>query len=218
MGAGGGILITAILSGFIPTTSLFPVQNIILLFSSLSRTFFYWQDINWKIAWPFILGLAMGCFAGAAIYVQLPEKTLSFLIAISMLLFTWGPGKGEWLTRFLGLRVLLGAIHGFISSVTGTGGLLQATFARIGLSKNPRIATFAVVISFSNVWRGIAYALFGASILPYWKLILIAIPIAFAGSWLGKKIGDLIPEKAFDILFKTIVTLFALRLLYKALF
>lgn len=216
-GAGGGMLITAVLSGFIPAPALIPVQNLILLMSSGSRAVLYRKDINWTMAWPFILGLGIGSFLGAGIYVHLPEKLLNILLATVMLYFSWGPGRGQWLQQFSGLRILMGAFHGFLSSLTGVGGLLQGTFARMPMSKNARIGTFAVVISSNNIWRGIAYAILGINLLPYFPLILAAVPIAIAGSAVGKKFTDHISERAFDILFKTIVTLFAARLLYKAL-
>lgn len=214
-GAGGGMLITAILSGFLPAPALIPVQNLILLMSSGSRVYFYRKDINWHIAWPFMVGLGIGSFLGAAIYVHLPEKALSLLLACVMLFFTWGPGRGEWLQQFSGLRILMGTFHGFLSSLTGVGGLLQGTFARMPMPKNARIGTFAAVISSNNIWRGIAYAILGVNLLPYLVLILLAIPIAIGGSYVGKQLTDHISERAFDILFKTVVTLFAARLLYK---
>lgn len=216
-GAGGGIIITAVLSGFIPATALIPVQNLILLLSSGSRAVMYRKDIDWKMAWPFIAGLGVGSFLGAAIYVQLPEKALNLLLAAVMLFFTWGPGKGQWLSQFKGLRLILGACHGFLSSLTGVGGLLQGTFARLPLSKNGRIATFAVVISSNNIWRGIAYAILGVNLLPYLYLILAAIPVAILGTAVGKKLSDMISEETFNLIFKTVVTLFAARLLYKTL-
>ncbi|RYG60157.1 MAG: sulfite exporter TauE/SafE family protein [Alphaproteobacteria bacterium] len=217
-GAGGGILMIAILSGFIPAAMLIPVQNAILLVNSSVRAGIYRQHINWVIAWPFIIGLGIGSFIGAFIYVQLPEKLISLFMGIAMLAFTWMPGKNSLLTNSVPLRVAMGAFHGFLSSLIGIGGLLQASFTKMGLAKNARIATFATVISFNNVWRGLAFMFLGVSLANYWQLIAMAIPLAFMGGWLGKRISDKIPESVFDYIFKTIVTLFALRLLYKAVF
>ncbi len=217
-GAGGGVLMTAVLSGFIPPAALVPVQNAILFFNSAVRSGLYRKDINWNIAWPFVIGLAVGSFIGATVYVNLPEDVIGLLMGIAMLVFTWGPIKSHWITKSIPLRLGLGTVHGFLSSLTGVGGLLQATFTKLGLKKNERIGTFAVVITFNNVWRGLAFAVLGVSLVPYWKLIALAIPLAFLGGWFGKKVGDQIPERIFDILFKVIVTVFALRMLYQAVF
>lgn len=216
-GMGGGMLVTGVLSTFIPASALIPVQNIILFWSSASRVILYRQAIQWSIAWPIIIGLGLGSFAGAKIYIQLPETWLNILIALVMLYFTWAPTGSQYLTRFVSLRVLVGFFHGFLSSLTGAGGLLQSTFNRMNLQKDARIATFATVISSNNIWRGLAFALLGVSLAPYWAIIALAIPIAVLGSWVGKQIGHCISEALFDHLFKAIITLLALNLLSKSL-
>lgn len=216
VGMGGGIMITAVLATMLPIHAVLPVQTTMLFFNTGYRLWLYRLHADWKLAAPFLVGLAMGSTAGAFVYVNMPEYLLELCLGLTILLFIWWPGGGGALVRNRWLQVVLGGIHGFITSITGIGGLLQGVLSRFKLSRQKFIGTFSAIMLGSNVFRGIGLFLAGAVIGPYLGLIAVAIPVGFAGAHVGKRFLDGMDDHWFEILFKTLMTLMALHLLYRA--
>lgn len=217
VGMGGGIMITAVLATMLPIHAVLPVQSTMLFFNTGYRLWLYRLYADWKLAAPFLLGLAVGSTAGAFVYVNMSEHVLELLLGITILLFIWWPGGAGVLTRSKPVQVALGAIHGFITSITGIGGLLQGVLSRFKLSRQKFIGTFSAIMFGSNVFRGLGLFLAGASIGPYLGLIALAIPVGFAGAHVGKRFLDGMDDIWFDRIFKALMTLVGLHLLYRAL-
>lgn len=216
VGMGGGIMITAVLATMLPIHAVLPVQTTMLFFNTGYRLWLYRMHADWKLAAPFLLGLAIGSTAGAFVYVNLSEHWLELCLGITILLFIWWPGGAGVLARSKPLQVVLATVHGFITSVTGIGGLLQGVMSRFKLPRQKFIGTFSTLMFGSNVFRALGLFLAGASIGPYLGLIALAIPVGFAGAHVGKRFLDGMDDHWFDLLFKTLMTLVGLHLLYRA--
>lgn len=217
LGMGGGVLVTAALSTFLPITVVVPLQNAMMLSTGATRIWIFRQHLNWNLATPFILGLALGVGIGAPVYAAIPEQWLKLIVAISMLSVLFSPQ--ELITRIgksANLRFGIGLLHGFLSTLTSMGGLLQGVFSRLPLKKDVRNGTFAVLITCGNTFKFIGYILSGISLMPYWPIIFLAIPIGYLGTWIGKNTLDArISELWAKRVFQTLVVTSALNLLYQ---
>jgi len=61
------------------------------------------------------------------------------------------------------------------------------------------------------------YALDGFDYGPYLRIMVFSIAAALLGTWVGKMVVDRISEELFRFVFRALVTVTALRLLYVGL-
>ena len=132
------------------------------------------------------------------------------LLSLLMLLIVWMPKKE---IAFNVPHALTGIGHGLISTSFGSGGLIQAVFVRLNLSRHAKIATFTAIMLGLNTAKLGAFTAFGVDLSPFLLTALLCLPGAIIGSILGKRCLDLLPEAWFKIGFKLIVSALALRLL-----
>jgi len=71
-------------------------------------------------------------------------------------------------------------------------------------------------MSVQHGFKILVFAAFGFSFASWLPLLAAMIGAGFAGTVVGRAVLMKVPEKVFDTVFKTILTLLALRLLYHA--
>ncbi len=212
---GGGFVMIAILSTVLPISALVPVHSAMMIGLSLSRSWYFRKDIHWPIVVPFVIGAAVGAVAGTSIYIDLPELFIAVAVAILMLLAVWLPDikfKREIPHPF----VLVGLIHSFLSALFSFGGLFQPVVMRSKLNKLQITATLAAGLMFMNIFKITGYTSFGFDYEPYVAVVVLAVLISFPAARAGKAMLHRISEKQFRSVFRIIMTVFALRLLYRA--
>ncbi len=205
----------AIISSILPISAMVPVHATMMIGMSLSRTWYFRKDIHWPIVIPFTIGALFGALSGTFLYVDLPEYFIAASVAVLMLLAVWVPDfelKREIPHPFF----LIGLIHAFLSALFSFGGLFQPVMVRTKLTKLQITATLAAGLMSMNFFKISGYVLFGFDYSSYLPVILLAILVAFPGAKLGKALLHKISEKQFRAVFKIIMTVFAIRLLYRA--
>ena len=212
---GGGFIMLAIVSGVLPITTAVPMHAWMMLGLSLSRFWYFRKEVVWRIVTPFLLGACIGVFAGGRVYFDLSEFLLSLVIGLLILAAVWMP-KVEWGSRIPTPYFWIGVIHSFLSTLFSFGGLYQPLIIRSALSKLQIVGTLAAGLLFMNLLKLGAYSYYGFDYGPYFYVILGAILAAIPGAYLGKKTLHRIPEEKFRLIFRLIMSCFALRLLYKA--
>ena len=70
---GGGIVMLAVLSPLLPTSSLIPVHGIIQLGSNFGRAILLFKYIKRDTILPYAIGSIVGSFLGASIFTNIPE-------------------------------------------------------------------------------------------------------------------------------------------------
>jgi uncharacterized membrane protein YfcA len=68
-----------------------------------------------------------------------------------------------------------------------------------------------------SVFKIAGYALFGFDYAPYLIVIVVSIAASFLGTAVGKRLSEKLPEASFRLVYRVLVTVTALRLLYTAL-
>jgi uncharacterized protein len=215
-GLGGGIIMLAGLGLVFSPAVLLPVHGFVQFGSNVGRAIVQRQFIHWQTALWFALGAIPGVLIGAQIALSLPETLFTVLIAAFVLYSTWGPqpaltARGP-MANFIG-----GAVISGIGMLIGAIGLLVANFIKWLPDRRMIIATQAMVVTFSNGLKVVAFAMFGVALGAYIPLIVAMIVTGFIGTMVGSRLLERMPERGFRTGFKVALTLIALELLRGAL-
>ena len=169
---------------------------------------------------PFIPGSVIGALLGTLIYFSLSEVAIALMLLGSVMLwFSWVPSsKGS---RKLAEKIpqpyfWIGIIHTFLSTVSGAGGLLQSLMVNSKLPKESIVATIAGTLLAMSVFKTVGYFLAGFDYLTWLPVILLSWLTGIAGTTVGKYSLNLMPDIFFRRLIKAMVTIFALRLFWRA--
>lgn len=215
--AGGALIILSVTSFVLPVSAIVPIHSTLLIGSTASRTLFFWRDIDWKIAGPFLLGSVFAVALGSRIYVELPDTVIASAISVVMLFAIWLP-EVRWRPRLRHPWAIVGFLHSLLSTLFAYGALFHAVILHTGLKKRQIVATMAASLTGMSIFKITGYTLNGFDYVPYIQIIVFAVAAAFIGTWVGKMIIDRISEMLFRTVFRALVTLTALRLLYVGLF
>lgn len=209
------MIILAITSTVLPVSAIVPMHSTLLLGSTASRALVFREHIDWRIAGPFLVGSVIAVAIAARIYVELPDQAIAAAIGIVMLVAIWLPSV-SWRPKVRQPWMVVGFIHSFLSTLFAYGALLHAVILHTGLKRRQVVGTMAACLTGMGVFKISGYALNGFDYGPYLLTIVLSVLVAFAGTWAGKLVIDRISEAAFRSVFRLLVTITALRLVFVA--
>jgi uncharacterized protein len=213
MGMGGGMLLIAAMPGLLPASAIIPIHAFTQLASNASRALFGWRSIAWEIVPSFAVGALLGAWLGGEVYGTVDMHWLPAVIGAIILLITWVPlpqvpGGGQVALAVLGFyQTGLGMIAG------ATGPLGASLLLRRNTERDWLVVNTALYMSLNHVFKMAAFAALGFSFAPWWQLMLAMAVAVIAGSWVGTRLRVFIPQRNFQRLFKTLVTLLAVRMI-----
>jgi len=211
--AGGALIILAITSTVLPVQAIVPIHSTLLIGSTLTRVMFFWEYIDWKIVIPFLIGALLGAFIGARIYIELPESVVALAIGGVMLIAIWLPSV-SWRPRLRHPWAIVGFIHSLLSTLFAYGAVMHAVILHTGLNRRQIVGTMGGCLSGMSLFKIVGYASFGFDFSPYYHVIAAAVTVSLIGTAIGKMIVDKLSEQKFRMIFRLLVTVTALRLLY----
>ncbi len=211
--SGGALIVLAATSTVLPVAAIVPIHSTLLIGSTAGRVVLFWRHIDWKIAGPFLVGSVFGVAIGARTYVELPEIVIATAISVVMLIAIWLPDI-SWRPKIKHPWAVVGFIHSLLSTLFAYGALLHAIILRTGLRKHQVVGTMAACLTGMSVMKIVGYTLTGFDYRPFFQLIGFSVVAALIGTWIGKRVVDRISEVAFRIVFRILITVTALRLLY----
>lgn len=216
MGIGGGVLLLAIMAGIVPAAALIPVHGLVQLGSNGNRALMTRRHIDWGLLKRFALGALAGALLASLIVVQLPLQWIQLSVAAFILYLVWGPKPAQ---RSLGGagQVLAGGFTTLVSMFVGATGPLVAGFIhRHDMDKLATTATFAGCMSVQHLLKMSVFTAVGFAFWDWLPLVAAMILAGTLGNWLGLKLLDRMPAAQFKRVFRWVVTLLALRLLWQA--
>ncbi len=214
--AGGAIIILAITTTVLPVQAIVPVHSLLLFGSTVTRIIFFRSFIDWRMVWSFLVGSLAGAFIGAPIYIELPDAIIATAIAIVMLVALWLP-QISWRPKLRHPWVIVGFLHTLISTLFAYGALLHSVILHTGMERRQIVGTMAGCLTGMAVFKTAGYAWCGFDYVPYLEVITASVAISFLGTMIGRKIGDYLSEEKFRLVFRILITITALRLLYVGL-
>lgn len=215
-GAAGGLVLLAIMAMVFPPAVLIPVHTVVQLGAGSSRTMIMWRYVMRDTLLPFLGGAVLGAVLGAQIFVSLPTAVLQGILGAFIILLAWlpsfarfGPARGRFAVLGFGATFL-----GMFVSATGT--LLAPFVASASPDRRNHAATLAALMSMVHITKIVAFGVLGIAIGAYLPLIGGMIVMAASGNFVGSKVLNHMPERAFRIVLQVVLTLLALRLLWVA--
>jgi len=213
-GLGGGVMQLAILASTLPPVVVIPVHGIVQIGSNLGRAAVMREHVQARIVVPFAIGSIVGVVLGALLVTDLPQALLKGVLGLFVLWSCWTPKLKP--TRIPDRAfVLVGAGSTFATMFLGATGPFTAAFiAPDRLTRQEVIATHAAAMTLQHSLKVGAFTALGFAFLPWLPLLAAMIAAGFLGTLLGRRTLDRVPERAFKIAFKTILTGLALMLVW----
>ena len=91
LGLGGGLLVLATMTLFLPPTVLIPIHAIVQIGSNGFRSFLMRRDIVYSLIPAFIFGTLLGSWLGGLTVLALETWVLQAVLGIFVLYATWAP-------------------------------------------------------------------------------------------------------------------------------
>jgi uncharacterized protein len=211
--AGGMLLLTVMLLRLEPALAI-PLHGVVQLVANGSRAWFLRRHVAWsaviRFAWPLLPFGALGLW----LLGYLPVSASRIGIGVFVLASTWLKSFFS-LSKDVAARRALpvgGALVGFFSTLVGATGPLLAPFVlALELGNQPTIATLAACQIFQH---GSKVALFGlrgfaleGQLAPCLSLCIAAI----AGSAVGTRLLDRVPQRVFRLSVRLVLSALALH-------
>jgi uncharacterized membrane protein YfcA len=215
-GAAGGLLLLGTLARVFSPALLIPIHTFVMLGDNVSRVAVLRRHVMWGALLPFSIGAALGALAGGQIFVILPMAALQAILGIFIIVFTWLPkiaSQGSLPGRF----GVVGFTATFVGIFVSAVGVFVAPFAAAAYpDRHNFIATFSALMGVVHLCKLVAFGLLGASLVPYLPLMLAMVATAALGNLIVGRVLNRVPEHIFRIVFKVILTVLALRILWLA--
>lgn len=219
-GYGGGMTLGLLVSFFIPIKLLVPLMSVFVLFSNLSRMYYYRKSIFWKKGIYFAIISTPFLIAGTNFYASVSPKTLYFCLGFGLafiVILRRVFKKINLNIGWFGLGVMA-VFYGTISGVIlGPGSVLLTALAANGLVGAQIIATDSFVTLINVIIR----------IISFWNLGLLNSDALYVGSMIGivsifgsytaKKIADKLGVKMHTIIIEICVIIGGAAMIYRAL-
>ncbi|MCE2389975.1 MAG: sulfite exporter TauE/SafE family protein [Proteobacteria bacterium] len=222
IGMAGGIVLLAVMLLFFDPIVAIPLHGVVQLVSNSTRSIVQRRHLAWGIVRWYALPLLPLALAGVYVALSIPAVLGKALIGAFVLVATlrpgWlrirPPGAGGVARRF----ALLGSATGFLSSLIGaTGPLIAPFFLDLGLSRQSVVGTKAACQTLGHMAKIAAFGWVGFAYLEHAGLLALMSAMVIAGTALGSRLLERVDEVLFTRLYRTVLTLIALRLLASAL-
>ncbi|MEH6471502.1 MAG: sulfite exporter TauE/SafE family protein [Halopseudomonas sp.] len=216
LGIGGGVLLLAISASILPPLAIIPVHGLVQAAANGNRALLTRKHINTQVFGHFVLGALVGAVLASFLVVQLPTNTILLCVGVFILFLVWGPklkphALSAWPLRFAA------AITTFISMFVGASGPLVAAYTqKISADRFERVATFSACMSVQHSFKLLVFGWLGFVFTDWAALVLGMVLTGVLGTWIGLNLLSKIGNHHFDLAFKIVLTLLAIKLLYSA--
>jgi uncharacterized protein len=207
-GFGGAAVLLPALVALFGVREAIPILTVAQLIGNGSRVWFNRRDLALPLVGWFALGAVPLALLGGVLFATAPLGALQRLVgAFLLLIVVWRhvPRAAEWRP---GVRAFapIGAVFSFVSALVGSVGPLMAPFFLAhGLVKGAYIGTEALATVVMHVVKLAAYQ--GMAILTLRAVAtgLALGPIMIAGSYVGKRILERLPERVFVAIIEVVL-------------
>lgn len=213
LGIGGGLLLLAVMSTIVPANVLIPVHGLVQLGSNGNRAVMTWKHTDFSMVKWFSLGAILAASVSFFIVIQLPIAVIQVAMGGFILFLLWGakPKKRE-------LSKYGQSFAGFLTTILtmfvgATGPLVAAYVHRNGYQKMQVMATFANCMVVQNMLKAIVFIAVGFAFTAWLPLVVLMVISGTIGTWIGLKLLNKIPAAQFQLIFKVVVSILAIRLL-----
>jgi uncharacterized protein len=219
LGFGGGIVLLALLLLFVDPLVAIPLHAAIQVVSNGTRTVIRRHDVDWSIVVRFSLLLLPAGAIVIPLVTRSPQAALQAAIAVTVLVATWLPERtGRGLPRpTTPVWIGSGALIGGLNVAVGATGPLQAPLFRAGTTTRMGfVGTFAATQTVGHLVKITLFGVAGFAPTRYLAAAALGIAGVVAGTHLGSRALDRMPETRFARLYLAAITAVAISLLVDA--
>jgi len=212
---GGGVLMLTLMVILLPGAAIVPVHGLVQLGSNTGRAVIQRAHVDWSIAKWMALGAIPGALIGGPFTSLLPEQAFGVAIAVFILTTTWIKLPGVLIRAplaWVGVGTVIGAL-GMLLSATGP---LTGVFLRHLPDRQNLVATHATVMVAQHLAKIIVFTGLGFALGAWLPLAAAMILSGLGGTWAGSHFLNRMPEQAFRLGFRILLTILALDLLRRA--
>lgn len=218
VGMAGGITLLSVMLLWLEPLIAIPLHAVVQLVSNGSRTLIQRKHVEWGIVWRYALPLLPTGIIGLWILESLSPAMARALIGVFVLVATWAPGllllgtHPEHISkerRFFALGVVVGAVN---VTVGATGPLIAPFFLNLGLTRQALVGSKAACQALGHIAKILIFGLVGFAFAEFALPLLLLCAAVVAGTWAGSQVLGRVSETLFVRLYRTVLTLVALRL------
>lgn len=215
-GFGSAVVLLPVLVWVFGVRDAVPILTVVQIVGNGSRVLFNRREVVLPVVGWFAIGAVPAAVAGGLVFVAAPAPLLTRFLGLFLL------GSVAFRHTDLGRRTtvhlrgfaVLGAVAGFLSALAGTVGPLVAPFfLAYGLVKGAYIGTEALT---ALTMHGVKVVVYGRAALLTASTIGVGLLIGgvmVAGTYLGKRLLDRLPERLFPPLVEVALVISGLQLL-----
>jgi len=213
---GAAILLPALVLTY-GTRDAIPILTVAQLVGNGSRVWFHRRAIDFSVVGWFALGGVPAAIIGGILFAKAPLPILTRGLGLFLiLLVVWRHWRRQPIRMPLRGFAALGAGASFLSALMGSVGPLMAPFfLAYGLTKSAFIGTEALTTVIMHLTKLVVYR--QTSVLPAHSIFagLSFGPAMILGSYVGKKVVDRLPERAFVLVIEVVLLLAGLLFLVR---
>ncbi|MFE8071065.1 sulfite exporter TauE/SafE family protein [Marinobacteraceae bacterium S3BR75-40.1] len=216
LGAGGGVMLLAIMASLLPPAVIIPVHGMVQLGSNFGRAAMTWRAVDWRVIALFLPGVLAGAWLGSVFLVALPPPLWYLTIAAFILYLCWGPPLPKRALGRTGI-VIAAVLTTFVSLFVGSTGPLVAAFIKqIHQQRFRTVSTFAVAMTLQHAPKALVFGSLGFVLWDWLPFIGAMILFGVLGTWLGLHMLRRLGDRRFRQAFNLLLTVLALRLAWLA--
>jgi uncharacterized membrane protein YfcA len=214
-GLAGGTFILAVVASVVPTQYIIPLHAAVAFMSNGVRITVFYRHVKWKVVVFFILGMLPGAVAGIHVFSMLNEQVIKLAMGIFILVVVFLPMKGKGKIGGYRTFIPVGFFAGLLGIFFGAiGPLIARFFLRSDITKEELVGTKAACQAAGHLVKIPLFGMvIGANVLKYgqvlaWLSIMVVLGVLF-----GKMMLRRISERVFRIIYRTLLTIIALRII-----
>jgi uncharacterized membrane protein YfcA len=224
VGGGIGLVLTPTLSLVLPPSVVLAMIAPLMNLSDPLVLRYYWRQWDRRQLALLLPAMMAGVVVGTWALSQLSEYWLGK--AIGALALGFGllqlvlTGRNQRLLSarpHWGAGAAAGLTAGVASTVAHSGGVVVSIYLlNVHLTKAAMLATGNALYILPNVLKLAGYWSIGFLTVPIIQAAALAVPLLFAGAWLGYRVNQRLPRRAFELVLVVIAIAGALRLLLRS--
>ncbi|HXC59450.1 MAG TPA: sulfite exporter TauE/SafE family protein [Steroidobacteraceae bacterium] len=212
---GGGSLLIAAMTLVMPPVVVVPVHGLVQLGSNAGRAVVMREHIQWNFILWVSLGAIIGSVIGGRFAFLLPDKWFAAIIGLFVLVTTWLP-MPKMIARSRTVQFFGGLVVSAVGMVVGAAGPLVAAFVRGIPDRRQLVATHATLNALQHLFKVVVFVAMGFAFRQYLLLIMLMVVAGFAGTAIGSRMLTRVPEHVFRLVFRILLSLVALELIWQA--
>jgi len=215
-GVGGGSFLIAVMASIVPAAALIPLHGLVQLGSNASRAYLTREHTQWHKVVYFALGAVLAAVGAGFLLGLLNTHYIPPLVGLFILFLCWGKIPDIGLGTKPGGLFAGGLITTLLTMLVGaTGPLVSAWLGRTGTDRWQYTANFSISMTIQHTVKVVAFGLAGFMYQQWLLLLVLMILSGYLGTKAGLVLLGKLPEQGFRTVFKWLLTLLALRLIWK---